>query len=356
MTRDKWYTAPEVDSGVIISSRIRLARNLRKYEFPTRLASADASKMIEEMKRAIKNERTIISDAFTFTDLAEASETTLNELMERHSISREMTRKKGPKALLANEYDSVYILLNEEDHVRIQTIFPGENMKKAFDMADKIDNLLEESVEYAFDGEFGYLTSCPTNTGTGMRASYMLHVPALEMSGQLKNVVQAIAKFGMAVRGIHGEGSDAMGSIVQVSNQLTLGKSEEEIMTGLRNVTNQIIERELHFRNQWLADNKEDLLDRCYRAYGILTNCRKISTAEALRLLSDIRMGYVADVFDKPRPGKTIYHIMMDVQPWNIQRLTMQAQNESERDALRARYLNEMFGETNRENNTENGA
>ena len=352
MTQTKWYESPEVDRGVIISSRIRLARNLRKYAFPTRLSPTGAVAMIDEMKNAVKNERTVIADAFDFADLTDAPEAMLNELLERHAISREMIQRKGPKALLSNERDAVYILLNEEDHARIQTVFPGENIEKAFDMADKIDNLIEESVEYAFEGAFGYLTSCPTNTGTGMRASYMLHVPALEMSGQLKNVAQAIAKFGMAVRGIHGEGSESMGGIVQVSNQLTLGKSESEILAGLKNVTQQIIDRELHFRNRWLADNKDDLLDRCYRAYGILTNCRKISAAEALRLLSDIRLGYVSEVFDKPRPSKTIYHIMMEVQPWSIQRLMGRAQNEAERDILRARYLNGMFSDSTQWENT----
>ena len=351
MTEDRWYTSPAVDNGVIISSRIRLARNLRRYAFPSRLSQADAEKMIVELKDTIKNERTVISDMFSFVNLAEEHDASLNELVERHAISREMAQRKGPRGLLANERDSVYILLNEEDHVRIQTIFPGENMEKAFDMADKIDNLIEESVEYAFDGTFGYLTSCPTNTGTGMRASYMLHVPVLEASGQLKNVAQAISKFGMAVRGIHGEGSESMGSVVQVSNQLTLGKSESEILAGLKHVTNQMIERELHLRNQWLTQRKEDVLDRCYRAYGILTNCRKISTAEALKLLSDIRLGYMTGVFEKPKPSKTIYQIMMDVQPWSIRKLMANVQNEAERDILRAQYLNRIF----RKNHIENG-
>jgi len=341
----KWYESPEVDDGVVLSSRIRLARNLRKYPFSAVLSAEDAGKLLTEMKNAVINERTVISDAFSYLELTDAPEVVQNELLERHVISRELVQKKRPKALLMNERDSVYIMLNEEDHARIQTIFPGENIEKAYDMADKIDDLIEESVEYAFDGDFGYLTSCPTNTGTGLRASYMLHVPALEMSGQLKNIAQTITKFGMAVRGIHGEGSEAMGSVVQISNQLTLGKSESDILAGLKNVTHTIIEQEQHSRGLWVTEQKMDMLDRCHRAYGVLTNCKKISTAEALRLLSDIRLGYVAGVFDKPRPGKTIYHIMMDVQPWSLQKLAGTAANEAERDVRRAAYLNQMFSE-----------
>ena len=301
--------------------------------------------MLAEVKASVINESAAISDAFAHIDLTNAAAATLNELLERHAISRELVQKKGPKGLLTDERDSVYILLNEEDHIRIQTIFPGENIEKAYEMADQIDNLIEESAEYAFDAGFGYLTSCPTNTGTGLRASYMLHVPALEMSGQLANIAQAIAKFGMAMRGIHGEGSEPMGSVVQISNQLTLGKSEQEIIGGLKNVSTQVIEQEIHFRNNWIRDNQSDFQDRIHRAYGILTNCRKISAAEALRLLSDVRMGYVTGGEEIPRPRKTIYEIMMDVQPWNIQRLHNTVAGEAERDVLRASYLNRMFGE-----------
>jgi len=339
----KWYEDPAVDNGVIISSRIRLARNLRKYPFPTRLTEEGAAKLNLELHDALINDRTVLANAFTYYDLTDAPESLLNELLEKHAVSHELAKRKGPRGLLANERDNVFVMVNEEDHVRIQTIFPGENMEKAYDMADKIDNLIEESVEYAFDGSFGYLTSCPTNTGTGLRASYMLHAPALEVSGKLSSIAQAMAKFGMAVRGIHGEGSEAMGSIVQVSNQLTLGKSEADIIAGLKNVTNQVIEQELHLRQKWIADDKDGLLDRVYRAYGILTNCRRISTAEALRLLSDIRLGYVSGLFDKPKPPKTIYNLMMDVQPWSIQKLTESTRNEAVRDVHRAGYVNEMF-------------
>ena len=339
----KWYEDSAVDNGVIISSRIRLARNLRKYPFPSRLSPEDAVKLNHELYGSLINDRTMLADAFTYYDLTDAPESLLNELLERHAVSRELVKRKAPRGLLANERDNVFVMLNEEDHVRIQTIFPGENIEKAYDTADKIDNLIEESVEYAFDGEFGYLTSCPTNAGTGLRASYMLHVPALEASGKLNSIAQAMAKFGMAVRGIHGEGSDAMGSVVQVSNQLTLGKSEADIIAGLQNVTNQVIAQELALREKWMADDKDGLLDRCGRAYGILTNCRRISAAEALRLLSDIRLGYMTGLFDKPRPPKTIYNLMMDVQPWSIQKLTRRTANEAERDTFRAGYVNEMF-------------
>jgi len=338
-----WYEDAAVDNSVILSSRIRLARNVRKYLFPARIKNEDAAKLNLTMYNALINERTVLVDAFTYYDLTDAPESLLNELLEQHVISRELAKKKASRSLLANARDNVYIMVNEEDHIRIQTIFPGENMEKAYDMADKIDNLIEESVEYAFDGNFGYLTSCPTNTGTGLRASYMLHVPILAVSGKLSSIAQAMTKFGMAVRGIHGEGSESLGSIIQVSNQLTLGKPESDIIAGLKNVTQQVIEQELHLRQKWIADDHDGLLDRCYRAYGLLKNCRRITAAEALGLLSDIRLGYVSGLFDKPRPSKTIYNLMMDVQPWSIQKLTRKAANEAERDVLRAGYLNEMF-------------
>ena len=345
MAKKKWFEAAALDDGVIVSSRIRLARNLRKYPFPVRLGAEQAVAMLADMKNAVKNERNAVADAFTYINLSGAAEAVQNELLERHEISRELTLLEKPKALLRNERDYVYIMLNEEDHVRIQTIFPGENMEKAYEMADKIDDLIEESVEYAFDSDFGYLTACPTNTGTGMRASYMLHVPALEMSGQLTGIAQAITKFGMAMRGIHGEGSESMGGIVQISNQLTLGKSEQDILAGLKNVTKQVIEQEQQLRERLLADKRLELADRCFRAYGILTNCRRISTEEALRMLSDIRLGYVTGIFDKPRPRKTIYHMMMDVQPWSLQKLAGKKAVDTERDVLRAAYLNKMLAD-----------
>lgn len=336
---EKWYNSMETDNDIIISSRIRLARNVKKYPFANKLSENQASELINEVSNSIKNSRTIFGDSFELINTKDISNVEKYSLIENHSVSKELINKVMPTSVLVKDDETISIMINEEDHIRIQTVFPGYNIEKAWDLADKIDNLIEESIEYAFDEDFGYLTSCITNIGTGLRASFMVHIPLIEMYGQIKNLSQALSKFGMTLRGIYGEGSEPLGSIYQISNQITLGKSETEIIDAIKNVAKQIIEQELELRKDVLQNHKIDFEDKVYRSYGILTNCKKISSKEAMQLLSNLRLGFITNILNFDKKNANIYNIMMDIQPGNLIKFLNKNSTPEQRDIQRAKYI-----------------
>lgn len=335
----KWYNSPETDNDIVISSRIRLARNIKKYPFSARLSEKQAEQLIEDVKNSIKNSRTAFGDSFDFIKLSDLSDVNRYSLLENHAVSSEFINKKMPAALLIKDDETISIMINEEDHIRIQSVQPGYNIEKAWDIADKIDNLIEESVEYAFDEDYGYLTSCVTNVGTGIRASFMIHIPMIELYGKVETLQQAISKFGMTLRGIYGEGSEPLGSIYQISNQVTLGKSEKEIIEALKNVTEQIVEQEKEIRNAVMKEQKVDFEDKIFRSYGILTNCRKITSKEAINLLSNLRLGYITGILNDNNGNNNIYKIMMNIQPANLMKFMGKNGSSDERDIYRAEYI-----------------
>ncbi len=338
---NKWYEVSEIDDNIVISSRIRLARNIKKYPFSCRITDEQALSLIDEIKNSVKNDRTVFAESFDFVNLSEKSDIEKYSFLENHTLSSEIIKKKKPAAALIKDDETICIMLNEEDHIRIQTVLPGYNIVGAWDLANKIDDLIEESVEYAFDKDRGYLTSCVTNIGTGMRASFMIHIPLIEMSGRIRGISQAISKFGMTLRGIYGEGSEPLGSIYQISNQITLGKSEDEIMEALKSVTSQIIEQEKTLRKEVLKNQSVDFEDRIYRSYGILANCRKINSKEAMKLLSDLRLGFMMGILQVKKPEMNIYNIMMNIQPGNLIKNFNKNFNQTERDIQRAKYIGE---------------
>jgi len=343
---EKWYNDINMDEHIIISCRCRLARNIKKYPFSIMLKDEGAAAVIKEAAHSIKSERSPLSPYFEYIDVNNLTALEKQALVNKHIISPEFIKTNNKKGLLVKDDESCSIMLNEEDHIRIQTIFSGDNMEKAWDMADKIDNLIEESIEFAFDKDYGYLTSCPTNTGTGLRASYMVHIPLLEKTGQFRNIVQAIGKFGMTARGIYGEGTESMGSIYQISNQVTLGKTEQEIIKSLQGVTHQIIEQENKLREKMIQEKNYIVEDMIYRAYGILSNCRKISGKEAIKLLSDVRLGYMTGILKTRKPKHNIYSIIMNIQPGLLQFNYGKEISDDERDVLRARYIRDKFDYT----------
>ncbi len=343
---NKWYNSLETDNNIVISSRIRLARNIKKYPFSSKLTEEQSVKLIEDVKNSIKNEKTSFGDSFDFINISEKSDVEKYALFENHSISSDFLDKDKPSGVLIKDDETISIMINEEDHIRIQTVLPGYNLEKAWDTADKIDDLIEESVEYAFDENYGYLTSCITNVGTGMRASFMIHIPLIEMFDQIENLSQAISKFGMTLRGIYGEGSEPLGGIYQISNQVTLGKCEKEIIEALQNVTNQIVEQENMLRNKLLTEHKIDIEDKIFRSYGILKNCRKISSKEAMRLLSDLRLGITSGIIKLENQNANIYSIMMNIQPGNLMKYMNKNGTSEERDIERAKYIREKLGNT----------
>lgn len=328
---EKWYESPMSDAGVVISSRVRLARNLRRYPFSVKIDAENANMMINEIKNSAE------PGGFEFLPLDGLEKRELAELMEHHLISMEMMMKSAPKALLKTPDESAGIMLNEEDHVRIQAIFPGDNLQEAYRLANRIDDLIDERAGYAFDPEFGYLTSCPTNTGTGLRASLMLHLPALTEAGLIRQVIQGIGKFGFTARGLHGEGSEPMACVYQISNQVTLGKSENEILDGLQSVAARIAEQEISIAERLVGGKKKEILDKVYRSYGILKYARTLTLAEGLSLLSDLRFGFLTGLISEPKPEKTIYNLMVEIQPGCL--LKRAGGEAVDLDAARAEFL-----------------
>ena len=337
----KWCDNEELGNNILISSRVRLARNLRDYPFSTLLNKEQTKNMMSEVLDAFEKSKS--SGKLNYINADDISD--IDELanFEKNNISQYFLLNKNPKGFLINENESLSIMLNEEDHIRIQSICAGDDINNAFILSDNIDNIISEKIDYAFDDDFGFLTSCPTNVGTGLRASFMLHLPMLERSGQLKNLVQIISKFGMTVRGWHGEGTEPMGSLYQVSNQITLGKSERDIIKNLRNVTQQIIDQELRLRENILKDNnKIDFEDKIYRSFGILSSCKKIGTREAMNLLSDVMLGNCMG-FDVNKFKINIYKMMMYIQPGLLQKNLGCKLKEQERDIERAKFIKSML-------------
>ncbi len=340
---EKWYNNHVIDTLPIISSRIRLARNLSSYAFPLLIKESDAKAMMEQAANALYNCPLPSEKNFQFIILSNISEIDKRVLFEQHNISHEMLKSDKICGLLKHDNESLNIMLNEEDHIRIQSIAPSDEIETAWNQADAIDNVFEQTLDYAFKKQLGYLTACPTNTGTGLRASFMVHVPMLEKSGQLKNIVPALSKFGMTVRGLYGEGTEPLGSIYQISNQLTLGKSEQEIIEALKNVTQQIIDSENSLLYKTIKNDRIAFEDGIYRSLGVLANCRKISAKEAMTLLSNVRIGYQTGILTLRKPKDTIYKIMMNIQPGNLSMPSGIWLSELDRDIERATYLRSVF-------------
>lgn len=336
----KWYEQEDADNNIVISGRVRLARNINGYPFPQKMDDSVAEEVIQKVKDTIKNDRTYLNNIFEFIDLNQKSYKEKLAMLESHTISPELLDKKLSSAVLLQNDESISILLNEEDHIRIQAIISGNNIDSAFEICNKIDDLIEEHVTYAYDTKLGYLTSCLTNIGTGMRASFMLHLPLLEANNQIPLIVQSISKLGLTMRGMYGEGSEPMGSIYQISNQITLGKSEKEIIDVLKNVTKGIIQQEENLRKTLIEKRENEFKDKIYRSYGILKHCKKISQNEAMMLLSDIRIGLTSGILDIPQPKLNIYNIMINIKTGNLQK---NADNILSVDEERAEYLNNIL-------------
>ena len=339
----KWYESEKCENGIIISSRVRLARNLKKYNFYNKLANSEAEKMINDVKNSILEGRTAFGQQFKYAAVNSMDQNEKFAMVEKHIISPELMKSNKPCAVLYKDDETISIMLNEEDHIRIQAISPGDNIEEAFDIADKIDNLIEESVEFAFSEKYGYVTSCPTNVGTGLRASYMMHLPELERTGQIRNVIQAISKFGITVRGIYGEGSEAMGSIYQVSNQVTLGQSENEIINNLKKVAAIIVQREIELQKKVYESNRDDIEDKIWRSYGILKTARKISGKEAMQLISNLMEGRSMGIEKLPKCSIGFVELMINIQPAGLQLLNNREMLPSERDKYRAEYIRKTF-------------
>ncbi len=274
-----WYK--NNNSDIVVSTRIRLARNVDKTPFPNALK--DTKEVTEKIKNAVLGGNSTLAKDFDFIDLDNTPLIRKQELAEEHLISPVMCEGKG-KSVMISKDRTMSIMLMEEDHIRLQIIKDGFGLDEAYSLASKVDDVIEENITYAFDNDFGYLTACPTNTGTGMRASVMMHLPALTMTENINRVISSASSLGIEVRGLYGEGTKAYGNLYQISNRITLGLSESQVIEKLTNVVNQIVDMETKARNMLKEKNYDVIADRLFRSYGTFKYARSVSSSEAKSL------------------------------------------------------------------------
>ena len=334
----EWLRGEGPHHQIVISSRVRLARNLCNRAFPGWAKKAERTAILELIRPRVEK-LPEMQDSFS-ESLQDLSALDKQVLVERHLISREHAAKSAGSAVIMNRRQTLSIMINEEDHLRMQSMRSGLQLKQAFKLLDKIDTALEAELEFAYDQKLGYLTACPTNVGTGMRASAMLHLPGLVLSELINQVVQAVSKIGLAVRGLYGEGTEAMGNLFQISNQTTLGEKEDEIIARLSKVIETIIEKEHDARQVLIQKKPNTLWDQIGRAYGVLTYAHAMTSKEALNLLSIIKLGVDLGAFPEDR-RLPIDELFIDTQPAHLQKSSQQKLNAEERDHLRAQIIRE---------------
>jgi len=335
-----WIESKGPEGDIILSSRVRLARNIKGYHFPQIMNIEESKKVVKECSSAILDSNTLLSKNFRLYELANMSPIDKMSMVEKHLISPALVENQEKSGVLVNNDSTVSIMINEEDHIRLQVIYPGLELKEAYDLASKIDDVIEEKIEYAFDQKMGYLTVCPTNIGTGMRASVMVHLPALSMTQNIQGVLNAVAQVGLTIRGIYGEGSNIEGNMFQISNQITLGLSEEEIISNLDAVTRQIIDKEKAERQRLVASNMNKLEDNVWRSLGILRNARILSSSECLNLISNVRLGVDLGII-KGIDSIVLNGLMINTQPATLMRIEGGELSPELRDVKRAQYVRE---------------
>ncbi len=333
-----WIGNSNDAKDVAISSRIRLARNLKGISFPSFADEKQLANVNEEVLRALQLKTNI-----GLLHPLEMEELTLADrllLVDKHLCSPQFIEQPHLRMLVVNREQTISVMVNEEDHLRIQTITPGFSLEEALALANQVDDYLEQSLEYCFDEYYGYLTACPTNVGTGIRASVMLHLPALAMVDQLKKVLPALTHIGINIRGFYGEGTESLGEIYQISNQVTLGQSEEDLTNNLKSICRQVIEQEHSVREALLKESKLQLEDRLCRSYGLLSNARIITSQEALKLLSDVKLGAELGILPSVN-NQVITKLMFLTRASLIQKLIGKEVSSTERDTYRAKIIRE---------------
>ena len=318
---------------IVMSSRVRLARNLRDASFPGWAKKPERVKILDLIIPAVSALPEMVDSFAEAMDNLTALDKQI--LVERHLISREHAAKNVGSGIVLNRAESFCVMINEEDHLRMQALRPGFQIREAWNAIDRLDSALEKKLDFAFDNELGYLTACPTNLGTGIRVSAMLHLPGLVLAEQINPIIQSVNKLGLAVRGLYGEGTEALGNVFQVSNQMTLGESEIVIVERLEKVLSQIIEHEENARQSLLEKKPKTVFNHIGRAYGILANAHSISSKETMNLLSLLRLGIDLDLF----PGTAralVDELFLTTQPAHLQKQIADKLSAEERDLLRA--------------------
>ena len=337
-----WMRGTGPDSDIVISSRVRIARNIHGLPFPMLATNQQSLESLSLLSKVVDTDDFKDLGHYQMIKLADINDLEKQVLVEKHLISPNLANESRNGGMLLKDDESVSIMINEEDHLRIQCLYPGLQVFEAWQVANQIDDIFEQQVEYAFDEKHGYLTSCPTNVGTGIRASVMMHLPALVMTKQINRILQAVTQVGLAVRGLYGEGSEALGNLFQISNQITLGQTEQEIIDNLYGVVKQIIEHERNARELLSHDNMTRLMDRVCRSYGILKHAAIMESKEAAQRLSDIRLGTDLHILKDVSPSM-LNELMVMSEPGFLQHIYNKSMSADERDIYRARLIREML-------------
>ena len=347
----EWLRGGGPVSDIVMSSRIRLARNLEKFPFATRATKASQAEVLKAVKDVL--DRTITLKKPLFLEMGDLDEVNRQFLVERHLVSREHIVHPDHKGVAIGQGEVVSVMVNEEDHLRIQVMQSGLNLRDAWSLIDTLDDELSEALPYAYSTDWGYLTCCPTNTGTGMRASVMAHLPSLVITKQINKVLHTITKLGLTARGLYGEGTEASGNFFQISNQVSLGRSEDEIIENIERILKEVIHQEQAAREALMTGNRVQLEDRIWRAFGLLKHAKTMSSTEALDLLSAVRLGVDLGLMS-PNGGSaasrngldrtTVNELFIFSQPAHLQKLEGKVLTAKERDTKRAQLIRNRLG------------
>lgn len=332
----EWLRGTGPESDIVISSRIRLARNLFRFPFLTRSTADNKEKIVDLITEKIKEAK--LDKDMLIINLEKTSQLDCLMLFERHLISKDLAEGEGPRAAIISKDENVSLMINEEDHLRVQVLKSGLELLEAWREINIIDDKLAEKLPFAFDPQLGYLTACPTNIGTGLRASVMMHLPALVMTKQIEKVINMVNKINLGVRGLYGEGTQASGDFYQILNQITLGKSEIEIIEDLKAVVPNVINYERRAREALLYENREGLEDRVWRSYGMLRSARAISSEETLYLLSGLRLGINMNIIKDVSIDK-VNELFIFTQPAHLQKIESKRLDSKRRDIARANFI-----------------
>lgn len=333
-----WYLQSGEKSDVVMSTRIRLARNLANFLFVGKCGKSE----LNQVQKVIKEITPSVGYGLKYMELKDMDDITKMSLVEKHIVSPNFAMNEGQiGAILINDEENISIMVNEEDHLRIQVFGSGLELENLMNIAIEIDSKLQSLLKYAYSEKYGFLTECPTNVGTGLRASVMAHLPALTATRNIGKILDIITNFGMNIRGVYGEGSKAQGNMYQISNKQSLGISESDIIKALKSITDKVIEQEKLAR-KYLLKNSIELEDKVYRSFGILANCKRISSEEAEQLISDVRLGTDLGIIQELNDIK-VNKLELYTKPANLQKYLGKQYNSYERDIKRAEVIKQII-------------
>lgn len=334
----KWFEEAEKEMSNVIYSRVRLVRNWKEYLFPGKMTREQGAEMTARLNEGLKDIGSLDGCRYAKAELERLADLDRAALTERRVLGRSMSKKKGPASLIVSEDERASIVLNGDDHIRIQVLEAGLNLEGCYKRADRLDDYISERFEYSFDEKYGYLTSYPTNVGTGLRASVVLHLPLLSRKRSFNSLVADMGRFGTAVRGVYGEGGENYGSLYQVSNQKTLGQSEKEIIELVTKAAAELDAQERRLRQEALKQKPLGCQDEVYKSYGVLRYARRLTRKDAMEFLSQIMVG-VRDGILKTKEPCSIYRIMLGIQPANLLKLAEKPMEKEELEAARAQFV-----------------